>query len=219
MIKDNKNYDKIKKDIYNKNKFDKIKDNIDNNNLCCENICISKLNIDLKKLNKKIKKKNKFIKKLNNKLSLFKKDIYDINLRHKAEVDNIIKSNENNINKIYKYSLEKFSKDLLPIIDNLKSSIIVCKDKNVNSFVNYKGIKLTLKNFLFVLKKFGILSLNTKFNKFDPNFHQAISVVYTKKKSENNVIIEILQDGYLLNNRLLRPSIVKILKYKKNYKK
>ncbi len=201
----NKNFDI---DCLDKNK---IKDNT----LCCDNTILKKIKDKIFLLEEEINIKNKLINKLKNKLTILKKKINDINLRAKADIDNMRKLNEKNINKIYKYSLEKFSKDLLLIVDNLKSSILVSKDKKIDSYINFKGIALTLKNFLITLKKFGIINLD-KIKKFDPNYHQAISIVYTNDKSKDNNIMEVLQDGYMINDRLLRPAIVKIFKYNNN---
>ncbi len=182
------------------------------NNFCCDNINLKKIKDKIFLLNENIKIKNKLIKKLKNKLIILKKENNNIILRCKADIENMRKLNEKNINNIYKYSLEKFSKELLSIIDNLKSSILVGKDKNLDPSINYEGINLTLKNFLVILKKFGILNLKN-INQFDPNYHEAISIVYTNSKSKDNKIIEVLQDGYMINDRLLRPAIVKIFKY------
>ncbi len=198
-----------KKKISNSNK-DK---SLDKNDICCENICIKNLYNKNNYLKKKLKDKKLIILKLKNKILDLNKNLYDINLRFKADIENIYKRNDLNIEKIYKYSLKKFAKDLLPIIDSLKQSILVSKNKKIDVLINYKGLKLTLKNFLLVIKKFGIEIINSKNILFDPNYHQAVSVTKTNDVNKNNLIIEILQDGYLLNNRLLRPAMVHIYKY------
>ncbi len=197
------------------NNFDKVNDicNLNKNDLCCYDKVINNLNNKIIYLKKKNKNKKKIIKNLNNSLLDLKKNQNDLNLRYKANLENIYKLNKINIDKVYKYSLESFSKELLVILDSLKSSIYV-KDKLCTDKINYEGLILTLKNFLSIFKKFGIIVLNN-FKKFDPNYHQAISVVNTKDKKKDNVIFEVLQDGYLINNRLLRPAIVKVFKYKK----
>ncbi len=217
MIKENN----CNKDIDNKsNVVEKIKTSNSNknkisnkNNICCENICIKNLYDKNKYLKQKVKDKKLIILKLKDKILDLKKNLYDINLRFKADIENIYKRNDLNIEKIYKYSLKKFAKDLLPIIDSLKQSILVSKNKKIDVMINYKGLKLTLKNFLLVIKKFGIEIINSKNIFFDPNYHQAVSVTKTDDVKKNNLIIKILQDGYLLNNRLLRPAMVHIYKY------
>ncbi len=209
----------IKKDIKEKDNIKKKLNNEINNDFCCENIHIKNLNKDLVNLKKKIKNKNIKIIKLKSKIKYLKKKIIDKELRFNASIDNLRKSNEININKIYKYSLEKFSKDLINILDNLESAIKISKNDKVNYLINYKGIKLTLKNFISILDKFGIKKLCNDIDKFDPNYHQAMSIVYTYNKKEDNKIIEILQHGYIIHDRLLRPTMVKVLKYKKNNNK
>ncbi len=210
----NKKYYKKNIDIKNNN-FNKNDDNnicnLKKYNFCCDNNIINNLNKNIICLKKKVKKKNKIIKNLNKNLLNLKKNQDDLNLRYKANLENIHKLNEININKVYKYSLENFSKELLVILDSLKCSI---KNKLSINKINYKGLVLTLKNFLCILKKFGIIPLNN-LKIFDPNYHQAISIVDTKDKNKDNNILEILQDGYLINDRLLRPAMVKVLKYKK----
>ncbi len=206
----------------NNNKYYNNKENINidsldnkefkDDNFCCDNINLKKIKDKILLLKEEINIKNKLVNKLKNKLIDLKKKNIDIILRNKADIENMRKLNEKNISKIYKYSLEKFSKDLLSIVDNLKSSILVNKNKKLNSYINFKGISLTLKNFLMILKKFGITNLN-KINKFDPNYHQAMSISYTNDKSKDNKIIKVLQDGYMINDRLLRPAMVEVFKY------
>ncbi len=206
MIKENN--DKIN----NLNKINDIldiNDKIDKNNL-------QKLINKIYKYKKKICLKNKLINKLKSDLLDIKKKIEDINLRSKAEIDNMYKRNQIDIENIYKYSLEKFFKNLLPVIDNLKNALKSSKNKNLDNVITYEGIKLTLKNFLSIIEKFGISIINKINVKFDPNFHQAVSVIESKNNNnKSNLVIEILQDGYVLNNRLLRPAMVKVIKFKK----
>ncbi len=204
----------IKENIDKKKKFYKIKDfNIDKKK------CNILKNIKKRfyKYKKKISCQNKIINKLESKLLKLKGKSKDINLRYRADLENIYKRNEINIENIYKYSLEKFFKSILPVIDNLKDAFKVSKDKNLNSKITYEGLKLTLKNFLSVIKKFGVSIINKVNVNFDPNFHQAVSVIESNKKNniKDNLVIEILQDGYILNKRLLRPAMVKVIKYKK----
>ncbi len=197
-----------------------IKKNIcQDNNLYKKKICIKRysdiiwrLKNKFHKYKKKIFYKNEIIHKLENNLLKFKKDIKNINLRFRADIENIHKRNQLNIENIYKYSLEKFIKNILPIIDNLKNALKV--SKNLDNKITYEGLKLTLQNFISVIKNFGV-SIIDKINvEFNPNFHQAVSVIEVKNIQDNNIVMEILQDGYILNNRLLRPAMVKVMKYK-----
>ncbi len=166
-----------------------------------------------KKINLKLKKKKKYINKLKKKIFNLEKNINNIKLRSKADLENIRKRNEKNIENIYKYSLEKFAINILPIIDDLKNALKNKKNKNLNLKVIYEGINLTLKNLLLVIKKFNISVINKVNIKFDPDYHQAMIIEKSKDKNKDNIIISILQDGYIMNDRLLRPAMVKIFKY------
>ncbi len=192
-------------------------DNLYKKNNCSKKYydILLKLKNKINKYKKKLSYKNKIIKKLENNLLKFKEDIENLNLRFRADIENIHKRNQLNIENIYKYSLEKFIKNILPVIDNLKNALKVSKNKNLDNKITYEGIKLTLKNFLSVIKNFGISIINKINIEFDPNFYQAVSVIETNNIKENNIIVEILQDGYILNNRLLRPAMVKVMKYQK----
>ncbi len=194
-----------------KNKEKKLDENILKNNI----LNIEKLNEKIIDLKDKLNIKKKKMIYLNDKLSSLKKKFYDLNLRSKADIDNMRKRNQKNIENIYKYSLEKFSIDLLPVIDSLKNALISSRNKNSNLDSNFQGISLILKKFLSVMKKFGISLINEINVDFNANYHQAISVIETDNyKLKDNVVVEILQDGYLLNDRLLRPAMVKVLKHK-----
>ncbi len=203
----------IKKNICKKNHLDK-NINDDNLNISKDNN-FKKLNDKIYKYKKKICHQNKLISKLEFDILNLNKNIKDLDLRAKANIDNMYKRNQLDIENMYKYSLEKFSKNILPIIDNLQNALKVSKNKNLDRKITYEGIKLTLKNFLSIIKKFGIFVINKINVNFDPNLHQAVSVIESKDIIKDNLVIEILQDGYSLNNRLLRPAMVKVIKFSK----
>ncbi len=169
----------------------------------------------IKDLKEKLVCKNKkidfFLKKINN----LEKNIYDLNLRNIADIDNIRKRTQNSIEKIHKYSLKKVFTDLLPVIDNLKSALEISKKKDIDIKVTINGIYLTLKILLSVIDKFGVSIINKKNVDFNTDYHQAMFIEKTSDKTLDNKVIDILQDGYILNSRLLRPAMVKVLKYKK----
>ncbi len=204
----------------NKNIIDDIKKNSDklkkNNNDKDKNI---NLNEEIDCLKNELVAKNSEIDILNKKIFDIEKKIYDIKLRCQADIDNIHKRNKIEMENVYKYSLEKFIYDILPVIDNLRSALkninnnIKLSDKNKYINITYDGIKLTLKNFIFVLKKYGVSIIKEKNIIFDPNYHQAMIVVDSDDKSKENLIIDILQEGYLINNRLIRPAMVKVYRY------
>ncbi|QJC31815.1 nucleotide exchange factor GrpE [Enterobacteriaceae endosymbiont of Donacia tomentosa] len=153
------------------------------------------------------------ISDLKDKIQKYKSDIWNLKLRSQAEIENIRHRSEIDIEKAYKFSLEKFISELLPVIDNLERAIeLKIENNNIESSI-IEGIKLTLKSFLNIITKFGISIINETNVLFDPSKHQAMSIIESDKIKEN-FIIEVLQKGYVLNNRLLRPAMVTVSKMK-----
>ncbi|WP_115956043.1 nucleotide exchange factor GrpE [Candidatus Purcelliella pentastirinorum] len=163
--------------------------------------------------NEKIKKiKNKkLIKKLKKKLKKKKEKIKDIQLRTQAEIENINRRNNQNIEKIHKFALEKFINELLPVVDNLERTLKANKKNNKKLQPIMKGIKLTLKSLFDVMSKFGVKNISERNVLFNPKIHQAI-IMEKSDEIETNKIIKIMQPGYILNGRLLRPAMVIVSK-------
>ncbi len=180
--------------------------------------CLGNFKEKIKFLKKKVIKKKKKITYLKNKIIDLKKNIWDIDLRNKAEIDNICKRHQKDVTSISKYSISNFAKSLLCIIDSLQNTINVFKSKDIKININsvYEGIELTLKNFLSVMKDFGITVINETNIPFNPEYHEAMSVEEFKKEENNslkdNIVVGILQYGYIINGRLLRPAMVKVSK-------
>jgi molecular chaperone GrpE len=135
---------------------------------------------------------------------------WDRSLRIQAEMDNTQRRAERDVSNAHKYALEKFSLELLPVIDNLERSLMTSEEEHSNNAV-LEGIKLTLKMFQSALEKFGVVQVNPEGEVFNPELHQAVSVVVDPKVKPNTVI-SVLQKGYLLNNRLIRPALVVVSK-------
>lgn len=132
-------------------------------------------------------------------------------LRMQAENENALRRVERDIANAHKYALEKFASELLPIVDSLELGISsIPPDKNAAEAI-IEGVKLTLKMFYNVLEKFGINQVNPVSETFDPEFQQAISVQFDPSLKPGTVI-SVLQKGYTLNNRLLRPALVIVSK-------
>ena len=127
----------------------------------------------------------------------------------KAEGENIRKRSFEDIDKARKFALEKFSGELLSVKDSLDAALTV-ENANVNSYKN--GVELTQKQLINVFEKFGIHEIKALGEKFDPNQHQAISMV--ESEEEPNKILTVLQKGYLLNERVIRPALVTVSKTK-----
>ncbi|GDX55196.1 protein GrpE [Methylophilaceae bacterium] len=127
----------------------------------------------------------------------------------KAEGENIRKRSVEDIDKARKFALERFSGELLSVKDSLDAALTV-ENANLESYKN--GVELTQKQLINVFEKFGINEINALGEKFDPNQHQAISMV--ESEEEPNKILTVLQKGYLLNERVIRPALVTVSKTK-----
>jgi molecular chaperone GrpE len=131
-------------------------------------------------------------------------------LRMQADMDNSQRRVERDIANAHKYALEKFVLELLPVVDNLERSLQTSVEEHSGNDV-LEGIKLTLKMFQSALEKFEVVQVNPAGAPFDPEFHQAVSAVVDASVKPNTVI-NVLQNGYLLNNRLIRPALVIVAK-------
>ncbi|QJC30567.1 nucleotide exchange factor GrpE [Enterobacteriaceae endosymbiont of Neohaemonia nigricornis] len=157
----------------------------------------------LKSENDQLQSENLLLK---DNIQKYEKTIWNIKLSNQAEIENIRKRSALDIENTYKFSLEKIITELLPVIDNLERAIILEKNNdNFNSIV--EGINLTLKSFINTIKKFGVEIIDKINIPFNPLQHQAMSVVKSDT-IQDNYIIEVLQKGYMLNGRLLRPAMV-----------
>jgi molecular chaperone GrpE len=127
----------------------------------------------------------------------------------KAEGENIRRRAGDDIDKARKFALEKFSSELLAVKDSLDAALSI-DSTDVASYKN--GVDLTAKQLLSVFEKFNIAEINPANEKFDPNKHQAISAV--DSDLEPNTVVSVLQKGYTLNERVLRPALVMVAKAK-----
>lgn len=136
----------------------------------------------------------------------------DILLRTRAEIDNIRRRTEQDVEKAHKFALEKFAKDIINTVDNLERAIATQAD-NANSEESVKalfdGVELTLKELLSTLSRFGVEPVGAEGETFNPDLHQAISMQPAEGFSSNQ-ITAVLQKGYLLNGRVIRPAMVMV---------
>lgn len=137
----------------------------------------------------------------------------DTVLRLKAEIENIRRRHMQEIEKIHKFALERFITELLTVIDNLERTLSIMDQSNTALSVIIEGINLTLKSFLDIVFKFGVKSVHDIHVPFDPAIHQAISTVESEEHQPNQVL-SIIQKGYILNGRLIRPAMVTVSKFK-----
>ncbi len=127
----------------------------------------------------------------------------------RAEAENIRRRSLEDIDKARKFALEKFSGELLAVKDSLDAALNVGV-ADVESYKN--GVELTSKQLASVFEKFNIVEINPTGEKFDPNKHQAIGMVDSDQ--EANTVVSVLQKGYTLNERVLRPALVMVAKAK-----
>lgn len=137
---------------------------------------------------------------------------WDRIVRMQAEADNLARRTERDVGNAHKYALERFANELLPIIDSLELCVNnVPTDNNQATQAVIEGVQLTLKMFLSALTKFGVSQVNPVFEAFNPEYHQAISMQVDDTVAPGTVI-SVLQKGYTLNQRLVRPALVVVAK-------
>ena len=132
-------------------------------------------------------------------------------LRLQAEMDNMQRRVERDVANAHKYALEKFVLELLPIVDGLERAVTAHQEEESGSDTLLDGVNLTLKMIYAAFAKFGIESVNPVHQPFNPELHQAVST-QTDPNANPNTVLAVLQKGYLLNNRLIRPALVVVAK-------
>lgn len=133
-------------------------------------------------------------------------------LRVQAEMQNVRRRAEQDVEKAHKYGQEKFSIELLAVVDNLERSLEVAsnnEDETVKAI--YEGVNLTLKSFLDCFTKFNIEAVDPLGEPFDPQLHQAMSI-QENAECEPNTVIAVMQKGYTLHGRVIRPAMVMVSK-------
>lgn len=135
---------------------------------------------------------------------------HDAWLRAKAETENVRRRAVDDVEKARKFALEKFAGDLLAVKDSLEAALATGDSASLDKIK--EGVELTLKQLASVFEKNAINEINPVGQKFDPNCHQAISMV--EGEGEPNTVATVLQKGYLLNERVIRPALVMVVKPK-----
>lgn len=134
-------------------------------------------------------------------------------LRFQAEIENIRRRSKLDIEKAHKLALERFTGELLPVIDNLERALDISDKSNNNQPSIIEGIKLTLQSLLDAVRKFGLTVIEDTNIPFNPEIHQAMTMLESDKH-EPNYVMRIIQKGYTLNDRLIRPAMVSVSKAK-----
>jgi len=132
---------------------------------------------------------------------------WDKVLRIQAEMDNLKRRTQKDLDSAHKYGLEKFAKELLNVIDSLELGIQAATSDAPEVVKLKEGSELTIKQFETVFAKFNIEAIDPAGEVFNPEFHQAMSMVPTED-AEPNTVMNVFQKGYVLNGRLIRPAMV-----------
>ncbi|WP_105168619.1 nucleotide exchange factor GrpE [Pseudoalteromonas sp. T1lg23B] len=138
-------------------------------------------------------------------------DQQDSVVRAAADVENMRRRAAQDVEKAHKFALEKFANELLPVIDNLERAIEFSDRENETLKPVLEGIDMTLKSFSDAVAKFGVETVNPQGEAFNPELHQAMSIQPSNDVSPNTVLA-VMQKGYTLNGRLLRPAMVMVSK-------
>ena len=139
--------------------------------------------------------------------------VRDAQLRAQAEIENIRRRAEMDVEKAHKFALEKFANELLPVIDSLERALEVANKEDPQLASMIEGIELTLKGLLGAVRKFGVEVVGETGVPFNPEVHQAMSMMESEEFEPNHVML-VMQRGYTLNGRLLRPAMVAVSKAK-----
>jgi molecular chaperone GrpE len=132
---------------------------------------------------------------------------HDAYLRAKAEADNVRKRAQVEVANAHKFAVENFTAELLAVKDSLEAAL-VAENATVDSMKN--GVELTLRQLKSVFEKFNVTEINPQGQKFDPHRHQAIGTIASD--AEPNTVVQVLQKGYLLHDRVVRPALVMVAK-------
>ena len=165
-------------------------------------------NDDKKKQTKPAKKVSEAVKEING----LKEQIVKLEaniLYSKAEAENQRKRSLEEIEKSRKFAVERFSQEILLVKDSLDAALIIEK-ATLDDYKN--GMELTKKQLIDIVGKFGIEEIDPNGESFDPNYHQAMSMIETE--DEANKVLSVMQKGYKLNERVLRPALVSVSKQK-----
>jgi len=134
---------------------------------------------------------------------------YDAWMYAKAEGENIRRRGQEDVSKAQKFAVERFSNEMLAVMDSLQAGLSV-QNTSVENFKS--GMELTLKQLTSVFEKFNIAEINPVGEKFDAHKHQAIGMLDSEQ--EANTVVSVMQKGYSLNDRVLRPAMVMVAKAK-----
>jgi molecular chaperone GrpE len=158
----------------------------------------------LHKKESKVKKEDEKLLKIENE----KKELYDKYLRLRADFDNYKKRSEKEKSDIYTRSLEEIFAKLLPIVDNFERAL-TSENEQTGAFV--EGMRMVYSQLMELLSSEGLTIIEAENKAFDPQFHHAVITECNEEKDDNTVLM-VLQNGYMLKDRIIRPAMVKVNK-------
>lgn len=132
---------------------------------------------------------------------------WDAVLRTRAELENLRKRSARDVENAHKYGLDRMVSELLPVCDSMELGLSAAEDSTVDVAKVREGLELTVKMMQNVLEKIGVEEIDPQGEKFDPERHQAMTMQETSKV-EPGTVVSVIQKGYLLNDRLVRPALV-----------
>lgn len=137
---------------------------------------------------------------------------WNLYLRTQAEMENLRKRAEKDLANAHKFALEKFVSELLPVKDSMEMGLAAANDSSDEAVNKLReGTELTIKMFQSVLEKFGVQEVDPMGEAFNPEKHQAMTM-QESADAKPNTVIAVMQKGYMLNDRLVRPSMVVVSK-------
>ena len=132
-------------------------------------------------------------------------------LRAQAELENVRRRLERDLQNAHKFALERFVSELLPVKDSLELGLAASAEKEAGAAGIVEGVQLTLRMLEQAMEKFGVRTVDPAGEPFDPEFHQAMTM-QASDTAESGTVLTVVQKGYLLNERLVRPAMVIVAK-------
>jgi len=136
---------------------------------------------------------------------------WDLYLRERADLENARKRNQRDKEDAIRFANDRLLKEMVPVLDNLERAIEHAAQEETNNQGLLEGVNMTITQFRKALEDFGVKAINAIGTDFDPNLHQAMGQIESAEQAPNTVVTEF-QKGYLLHDRLLRPSLVIVAK-------
>lgn len=139
------------------------------------------------------------------------KDYWDQIIRLKAEMENSVKRASRDIENAHKFAVRNFAESLLPVLDSMELGQLAAEGDKANLSSIIEGSQMTMSMFVQALEKHGLKQIDPVGESFDPDQHQAISMI-DDENAKSNTVISVMQKGFLLNDRLVRPAMVVVAK-------